>query len=220
MAVKASFTITLMKVPDMQDYYTKKQTDAAIEVSSDRITANVSSLETITNDIDEKYNERIEKAETVIEQLSNSIASLVVDDNGSSLMQQTSNGWIFSIGETLNNLQKVTDDLKELSGNVDSQGGNITSIQNAIKGLEELNSYIRITTSGDQPAIELGNSSSFKVVITNTDIKFMDGTTVPAYVTNKMLKIGKAEVEDELSFGSFAFVERSNGNLGLIYKGV
>lgn len=47
----------------------------------------------------------------------------------------------------------------------------------------------------------------------------MDGTTVPAYVTNQSLKIGKAEVEDELAFGGFAFAERSNGNMGLIWKG-
>lgn len=47
----------------------------------------------------------------------------------------------------------------------------------------------------------------------------MDGTSIPAYVTNQSLKIGRAEVEDELVFGGFAFAERANGNMGLIWKG-
>ena len=106
-----------------------------------------------------------------------------------------------------------------MENNIDAQGGDITALENAVTGLEELTNYIRITTDGTEPCIELGNESSFKVLITNTSIKFMDGTTVPAYVTNQSLKIGKAEVEDELTFGGFAFAERSNGNMGLIWKG-
>lgn len=134
-------------------------------------------------------------------------------------MEQTSSGWIFSMGETLTQLQNAIDGIKSLENDIDAQGGDITALENAVTGLEKLTSYIRITTDGDEPCIELGNESSFKVLITNTAIKFMDGTTVPAYVTNQSLKIGKAEVEDELAFGGFAFAERSNGNMGLIWKG-
>lgn len=92
-------------------------------------------------------------------------------------------------------------------------------MQNVVKSLETLTSYIRISTDGEEPQIELGNEGSFKVVITNTAIKFMDGTSIPAYVTNQSLKIGRAEIEDELVFGGFAFAERANGNMGLIWKG-
>lgn len=175
--------------------------------------------ENAAQDAADKLTERIEQAESRISQIADSISTMVVDGSGASLMEQTSNGWIFSMGETLAQLQNAIDGIKSLENNIDAQGGDITALENAVTGLEELTNYIRITTDGTEPCIELGNESSFKVLITNTSIKFMDGTTVPAYVTNQSLKIGKAEVEDELTFGGFAFAERSNGNMGLIWKG-
>ena len=123
------------------------------------------------------------------------------------------------MGETLAQIQAAADDLKNLEDELDANNGALDSLENVVAGLENLTSYIRISTDGDEPCLELGNGSSFKLLITNTAIKFMDGTTVPAYVTNQSLKIGKAEVEDELAFGGFAFAERSNGNMGLCWKG-
>lgn len=175
--------------------------------------------ENAAQDAADKLSERIEQAESRISQIADSISTMVIDGSGASLMEQTSSGWIFSMGETLTQLQNAIDGIKSLENDIDAQGGDITALENAVTGLEKLTSYIRITTDGDEPCIELGNESSFKVLITNTSIKFMDGTTVPAYVTNQSLKIGKAEVEDELAFGGFAFAERSNGNMGLIWKG-
>ena len=175
--------------------------------------------ENAAQDAADRLTERIEQAESRISQIADSISTMVVDGSGASLIEQTSSGWIFSMGETLTQLQNAIDGIKSLENDIDAQGGDITALENAVTGLEELTNYIRITTDGDEPCIELGNESSFKVLITNTAIKFMDGTTVPAYVTNQSLKIGKAEVEDELAFGGFAFAERSNGNMGLIWKG-
>lgn len=157
--------------------------------------------ENAAQDAADKLTERIEQAESRISQIADSISTMVVDGSGASLMEQTSNGWIFSMGETLAQLQNAIDGIKSLENNIDAQGGDITALENAVTGLEELTNYIRITTDGTEPCIELGNESSFKVLITNTSIKFMDGTTVPAYVTNQSLKIGKAEVEDELPPG-------------------
>lgn len=167
----------------------------------------------------DRLDKRIQAAELTIDKIEGLISTLVVDGNGGSLMEQTSNGWVFSMGETLAQLQSAVDDLKTLEDGLDTNNGNISALQNVVNGLEALTAYIRITTVDDQPCIELGNESSFKLRITNTAIQFIDGTTVPAYVTNQSLKIGKAEVEDELVFGGFAFAERSNGNMGLIWKG-
>lgn len=179
----------------------------------------LSSAEETTDQLSEQMTTRIQEMESTISQMADSIAMLVVDQNGSSLMEQTSTGWVFSMGQTLAQLQKATDDLKNLEDNLDRQDGNIIAIQNVLRSLEELNNYVRISVDGDEPTIELGNAGEFKLVITNTGIKMMDGTSVPAYVTNQSLKIGKAEVEDELVFGGFAFAERANGNMGLIWKG-
>lgn len=214
--VEASFTFRLKNVKLEYGNHATDWTPALEDV------ATVDSLESTNQAMDELadlMNARVEATEMAIGEIEGLISTLVVDENGGSLMKQTSDGWVFSMGETLSQLQTATDDLKALKDELDATGGNVDALQNVVANLETLTSYIRITTDGDEPQIELGNEGSFKVIITNTAIKFMDGTSVPAYVTNQSLKIGKAEVEDELVFGGFAFAERANGNMGLIWKG-
>lgn len=179
-------------------------------------------IESTNDDIErvsQELSARLGEAESAIANLGDSISMLVQDSSGASLMEQTENGWIFSMGETLAQIQETVDKLKAIEDDVDAQGGDVEALRTAVTNLENLNSYIRITTSGNAPCIELGNDSSFKVRITNTSIDFMDGTSIPAYISNQSLKIDKAEVENELAFGGFAFKERDNGNMGLIWKG-
>lgn len=192
----------------------KKYIDVAAN-TADGLDAANDTMDKLSNTM----SERIEAAELSINNIEGLISTLVVDANGGSLMKQTSDGWVFSMGETLSKLQAAVDDLKALETDLDTTSGSVEALQNVVSGLETLTSYIRITTDGDEPQIELGNEGSFKVIITNTAIKFMDGTSMPAYVTNQSLKIGRAEVEDELVFGGFAFAERANGNMSLIWKG-
>lgn len=173
----------------------------------------------VITDLSDKLNDRIGDAESLIEKLNESISMMVVDETGGSLMTQTADGWAFSMAETIKQIQDAAQGLSDLSSDVNNQNGNIEALEKAVEGLTRLSSYIRLNMDGPQPIIELGNTSAFKVRITNTAIEFVDGTTVPAYVTNKSLKIGKAEVEDELIFGGFAWQERNNGNMGLIWKG-
>lgn len=71
-----------------------------------------------------------------------------------------------------------------------------------------------------EPCIELGEGDSdFKLLITNTQIIFQEGTDVPAYISNQSLHIQKAVVDVELRQGGFVWNIRSNGNMGLLWKG-
>lgn len=186
-----------------------------VKATSDAITAANTAMDELADQVDA----RITSTETDIDAVNQVISNLIVDENGGSLMKQTTDGWVFSMAEIMGQVQQATDDLKTLEGNLDDQGGSIDALQNAVNALETLTSYVRITTEGDEPCIELGNHGAFKVRITNTSIDFMDGTSIPAYINNQSLKIDKAEVENELAFGKFAFKERDNGNMGLIWKG-
>lgn len=186
-----------------------------IKSTSDSIEA----VNTAMDDLADQVDSRITSTETDIDAVNQVISNLIVDENGGSLMKQTTDGWVFSMAEIMGQVQQATDDLKTLEGNLDDQGGSIDALQNAVSTLEMLTSYVRITTEGDEPCIELGNHGAFKVRITNSSIDFMDGTSIPAYINNQSLKIDKAEVENELAFGKFAFKERDNGNMGLIWKG-
>lgn len=215
-------TFSYSTVSKSSSYEAAKEAYNKAQNAQNTANDSLSGIEATTNAMDElasRMNERVETAEMAIDKINNLISTLVVDANGGSLMEQTADGWIFSMGETLGQLQNATDDLKTLEEGLDANNGALDSLENIVAGLETLTSYIRISTDGDEPCLELGNGSTFKLLITNTAIKFMDGSTVPAYVTNQSLKIGKAEVEDELVFGGFAFAERSNGNMGLCWKG-
>lgn len=90
----------------------------------------------------------------------------------------------------------------------------------SIADLGRIGEYVHIGTYDGEPCIELGESDSdFKLIITNTRIMFMEGTGMPAYINNQSLNIRKAVVEEELQQGNFVWKIRSNGNLGLTWKG-
>ena len=92
--------------------------------------------------------------------------------------------------------------------------------QYSISDLGRIGEYVHIGTYENEPCIELGeNDSDFRLIITNTRILFMEGTSVPAYINNKSLHITKAVIEEELQQGQFVWKVRQNGNIGLMWKG-
>lgn len=200
----------------LSGYYTKSETDSQISVESDKIQQTVSSVETTAKDAQA----RVEAAESNITQLSDSVSSLITDENGTSLMEQTSTGWSFNIGGVTDKVDKTADDLKNLSSNFDDVANSVDGLRSAVDDLGELAAYVRVVEENGQPCIELGEGDSdFKVKITNTDIKFMEGSTVVAYISNQALHIEKAAVKEELQIGGFAFKKRTNGNVGIMWKG-
>ena len=165
--------------------------------------------------------EKIAKTETLIQQLSDSISMLVVDENGTSLMKQDGDSWKFNMGSYNNILDGISSNLNELQKEVGDTQQTVNVLDQAVKDLSVISDYVIIKTYNNQPCIELGETdSTFKLRITNTEIQFVEGTTIPAYMTNQKLYINKAEVVDEMQMGGFVWKVRSNGNLGLMWKGV
>lgn len=168
----------------------------------------------------ESAEERITTAESVIQQLSDSIMMLVTDENGATLMTQTDTGWTYNISQLQDVVNGTSESLDDLVNEVGDVNSTVGILQQAVDDLGVLAEYVKITTYEDEPCIELGeNDSDFKLLITNTRILFMEGSSTPAYITNQSLHIEKAVVEEELQQGGFVWKIRSNGNLGLMWKG-
>lgn len=92
--------------------------------------------------------------------------------------------------------------------------------QYSLSDLGVIGEYVAVGTYEDEPCIELGEKdSNFKLLITNTRMIFLEGSTELAYFNNQSLHISKAVIEDELQQGEFVWKTRSNGNLGLMWKG-
>lgn len=187
--------------PAPEDMATAKDTETA-QTTAD------TALETATS------------AETLVQQLSDSISMLVTDGNGTSLMEQTDSGWTFSTAEIQTNVSDVSEGLNTLTNELGNTNSTVDVLQQAVDDLGEIADYVKIGTYEDEPCIELGESDSdFKLLITNTRILFMEGSSIVAHITNQSLHIKKAVVEEELQQGGFVWQVRSNGNMGLVWKG-
>lgn len=196
---------------------------AAQAKARDEINLNVSEAKTVADGAEA----RVTVAESTLQQLADAFSLLVTDENGTSLMTPTETGWTFNISEITKTLDTATEDIDNLSGEYDSVSNAVGNLQQAVSDLGVLADYVIITTYNGHPCIELGESENdFKVRITNTEIQFADGTTIPAYVSNQKLNIECARV-DELQFGDeedetipgvWIWEQRSSGNLGLTWK--
>ena len=113
-----------------------------------------------------------------------------------------------------------------LDGRIASSDSAIQKLNSSVDKLLGPAAYIREGTVKDTddselPCLELGKEgSAFKVRITNKEIQFIDGQSIPAYISNQKLVIEKADVDNELRFGNFVWKERENGNMGLVWEGV
>ena len=113
-----------------------------------------------------------------------------------------------------------------LDERITSSDGAIQKLNASVNTLLGPAAYIREGTVKDTdgselPCLELGKEgSTFKVRITNKEIQFIDGQSIPAYISNQKLVIEKADVDNELRFGNFVWKERENGNMGLVWEGV
>lgn len=165
---------------------------------------------------------RVTVTESTIQQLSDAISSLVIDENGESMMTQTSDGWRFEMGSINSQLNEAKDQLNNLSGEMTQADETISNLNDLANDLSEKTAYITMTTDEEgNPCIELGKSDNeFKVRITNTSIDFMQGGLKMAYFSNNSLYIEKAIIKNELQIGEgngFIWKTRSNGHLGLRY---
>lgn len=163
---------------------------------------------------------RINEVNLDVDSIRNMISTLVTGQNGESLMTQTEAGWTFSIADMQNLLGQLTNHVTDLNGSMNDTGIQIDQLNKSVTDLGVYTDYIKFGIDNGKPCIILGEVDSvFKVVITNTDIRFMEGSVAPASISNQALNIETAVVNGELQQGGFAWASRSSGNYGLAWKG-
>lgn len=154
----------------------------------------------------------------------NAIFSEVKDDEGNTtrgIYMDTDGQFNFGDGNNFVKYYRDEDGNYKLAISAETIMYSLNGTPHSIADLGLLGEYVKIGTYEGEPCIELGEADSdFKMIITNTRILFMEGSIVPAYITNQSLHIKKAVIEEELEQGGFVWKKRSNGNLGLMWKGV
>lgn len=136
------------------------------------------------------------------------------------------NGLTDTTNKLADNISANATAVAGLDERIKSSDGAIQNLNASVNTLLGTAAYIREgtvkdTDNSDLPCLELGaENSAFKVRITNKEIQFIDGQSIPAYISNQKLVIEKADVDNELRFGNFVWKERENGNMGLVWEGV
>lgn len=168
--------------------------------------------------------ERLKAAEATISVLADKIAMLVVGENGETLMEQTEAGWTFNLKEVANNASKASNDIKTVADNLQNISGNVDNLNTSVNELNKFNDYIHIKTENDKPLLELGETTSeFKVKISNTDMRIMEGSDINTEASNEALRSDKTVANKELQVGSdteghWVWHKHGAGNLGLVWK--
>ena len=206
-------------------YYKDAENNYKLEVSADLLLLGTSNkdveaeLDNTKADVT-NAKDTISSAQVSIDSLNSQIKNLITDENGASLMTQTTDGWTFNISNMSEAIDSATENITNLKNDSDVIKSDISILQNSVDDLSGLSDYIKIGSYNGQPCLELGEvENDFKTRITNTEIQFIDGDSIPAYIGNKKLNISNAEVTDELQFGGFVWKKRENGNMGLMWKG-
>lgn len=164
----------------------------------------------------------IEFSKAQIEVLNKSISSLVVDQNGGSLMTQTPDGWQFNIGAIQTGLDKAMSDVTEIKGDISGVTDLANKTGELANSIDKKTAYINMSQDSEgAPVLELGRKEGlFKVRITDTAIEFLEGSQKIAYITNRQLYIQSSVVTDEMKIGAgrgYIWKKRGNGNMGLRY---
>lgn len=204
MAVKASGTISLVRVDDGNDasiISDTAPTDTSkmwFDTTSNLLKYwNGESWEVANDYADDLNNTRVEitnEYNSAIEQLKTSITSLVEE------LQTT----------TSDNSQAVSRLATQIQQNATSISQVITetnSIVDKLSGLstkEEISKWARFYGEGTDAVLELGASNSpFAVKLSNTELGFYQNGTRIAYLSNQQLNISQAVVLSKLKFSHF-----------------
>ena len=164
----------------------------------------------------------IESSKAQIEVLNKSISSLVVGQDGGSLMTQTQDGWQFNIGAIQTGLDKAMSDVTEIKGDISGVTDLANKTGELVNSIDKKTAYINMSQDSEgAPVLELGRKEGlFKVRITDTAIEFLEGSQKIAYITNRQLYIQSSVVTDEMKIGAgrgYIWKKRGNGNMGLRY---
>jgi len=113
---------------------------------------------------------------------------------------------------------KVGDRLEAYRDSNDTNVGDLSERLDAEIAARQ--SYIQFGQDANNPVMEMGAASSTaRMRLTNTQLQFLVGSVIAAYLSNDQLYINNANVLQTLRIGKYAFVPRSNGHMSLKYVG-
>lgn len=174
------------------------------------------------NNAKDDIGKRLEQVSLIIDDINNQISTLVSGENGETQLVQTDTGWTFNIKSVNDAVQKIREDLGDLTNITGSTSNAVDDLKKSVTKLDETAAYVRIVEYETEPCIELGKESNdYRVLITNTRIMFMKGNDNPTYIDTTGLVTENITINSELrQGGNWLWKKRASGNYGLQWKAV
>ncbi len=178
-----------------------------------------------TKNLQTNLEERITKAESVINQLSNAISMLVRDSAGQSQMTQTSTETEFAFFST-EEIDKAIEDASTSIGNLTEEyGGTKEAVEALQQQLADFGERVKISTYEDEPCIILYESDTgYKQIITNTRHIFLqtiDGVDEVKSITDYSIsKTDKVIARKEMQVGGYVMRQLTGGGVIFTWEGV
>lgn len=182
----------------------------------------------VQNSVDD-MGERVTASESVIQQLADSVSSIVRSGDETSLVKQDESGLFYfdieALQSSADESAKNLADLLKAIGDIDADDeetllGKLSKLESELTAIGLKTEYVTVSTYDGEPCIILGETDSvFKLLITNTRIVFLEGSTETTYIKDNTLVTNNVEVKNEIKQGSWAWKARPNGNLGLVWIG-
>lgn len=184
---------------------------------------------TASDDAEESL-ERVSTAEMNITNVETSISQLDDRIQAEVYARGQSEGVIRdNINSIVADSESITATLTQLSVDVtntksatDTEIGDIkTRLDASDSYVNAVSSYVSVTANEDNhPVLELGSSSwDVYAQLTNSMLRFMQGNTEVAHISDQELNITIASIKDHMTLGDWAWIPRSNGNLSLKWIG-
>lgn len=205
----------------------------APEDTYDRFDATDEAIEGNAEDIAD-VTSRTADVEASIQLLADSVLTVVEGTDGSTILKQDNTGWEFSITNLdaqVTSLQSALDALDTTVIPAATQTA-LDELHTLLNDKTAIASYIHVGEQEDgKPYIELGtvdddlsSDTNLKLRITNTEMYFMNGSMVLTTITNQQMLVEYITINQEMQIGdhedgNWVWKQRTNGNLGLAWKG-
>ena len=169
------------------------------------------------------YEERIQKAESSIEQLADQISMLVQNAGKASQMvfDEDSATWSFNTGEIDDKIASNEENISVLQTGATTTNENVSKLEDKITSWEE---HVSITTHEDEPCLILyEEDSNYKQYITNTRriiTETLNGTeTVLSEVTTNTATYDNVIAKEKSQIGGFAWKRSDANRISLVWEG-
>ena len=217
---KVAITVNNPRVPETDSDGYRKDEGVLIwkEVSNtERLSIalqKIQDVSPITDSVSKIYSQSSDPSQNGKTEMS--IGDIWFDSGTSSVKFWDGKQWIMVMGDLLSIKEDIFNVRDEISNNTNATERALNVLRDNIAALEKYRDESTKWLSFDSTnGLTIGaKENAFRTVIDNQSMRFLDGSSIVAYISNQQLGIKNAIIEETLYLGNFLFSPHSSNDKG------